>query len=242
MDIILCGYHWTGCRALEILLEAGHRVYVYTHESRNGIADLEGLCRKRGIGYTFEKISIENLPYRPDAICSVYYRYIISQKVIDAVEGKIFNLHPSLLPEYRGCSSLTWALINGEKECGFTYHYIEERCDTGDIIIQKAIKIEDFDTQLTLYHRVMFEAMSYFEEALGKVLRGDPGVRQTGEGSWYRRGCPLDGELTDDMDDELQERFIRAMIYPPYPPAVYRGSQIETIAELERRKADSGEH
>ena len=87
---------------------------------------------------------------------------MIKQDVIDIVNGKIFNLHPALLPKYRGCSSVTWAMINGEKECGFTYHYIDKGCDTGKIILQKAIKIEDFDTQLTLYNRVMFESMDYF--------------------------------------------------------------------------------
>lgn len=240
MNIVLCGYHWTGCKALEMLLRAGNEVYVYTHKSQNGIADLEGFCRKNGIGYTFEKISMDNLPYKPDVICSIYYRYIISREVIDVVEGKIFNLHPSLLPKYRGCSSLTWALIHGERECGFTYHYIDEGCDTGNIIIQKAIKIEEFDTQLTLYHKVMFEAMLCFEDALDKVLSGDRGVPQIGIGSLYKRGCPLNGEITDDMDDEFQERFVRAMIYPPYPSASYKGSMIETLAELEQMKSISG--
>lgn len=42
MKIILCGYHWTGCKALELLLQEGHDVYVYTHTTQNYIADLEG--------------------------------------------------------------------------------------------------------------------------------------------------------------------------------------------------------
>ena len=146
MKIILCGYHWTGCKALELLLEEGHEVYVYTHETENYVADLEGLCVRKNIKYSLEKIQVSNMPFIPDVICSVYYRYRIKKDVIDAVNGKIFNLHPALLPKYRGCSSLTWAMINGEKECGFTYHYIDMGCDTGNTILQKKIKIEDFDT------------------------------------------------------------------------------------------------
>lgn len=85
------------------------------------------------------------MPFVPDVICSIYYRYIIGNDVIETVDGRIFNLHPALLPKYRGCSSLTWAMINGEKECGYTYHYINKTCDIGDIIFQNKITIEEFE-------------------------------------------------------------------------------------------------
>ena len=135
MKVILCGYHWTGCKALELLIEDGHEVFVYTHKTENQIADLEGLCIKKQIAYTLDRIKVENLPFVPDIICSIYYRYITDSNVISSVNGKIFNLYPALLPSYRGCSSLTWAMINGEKECGFTFHYIDAGCDTGKVII-----------------------------------------------------------------------------------------------------------
>ena len=70
-------------------------------------------------------------------ICSIYYRYIIEEEIINCVNGKIFNLHPSLLPNYKGCSSLTWAMINGEAEVGYSYHYIDVTLDTGNVILQK---------------------------------------------------------------------------------------------------------
>ena len=111
MRIILCGYHWTGCKALELLLAEGHEVYVYTHETENSIADLEGLCIRKNVGYTLDKISADNLPFVPDMICSVYYRWIIKPDVLQLAKGRAFNLHPALLPKYRGCSSLTWAMI-----------------------------------------------------------------------------------------------------------------------------------
>lgn len=231
MKIILCGYHWTGCKALELLLDEGHEVFVYTHATENGIADLEGLCIRRNVLYTKDKIAAENLPFAPDIICSIYYRWIIKQEIIDIVKGKIFNLHPSLLPKYRGCSSLTWAMINGEKECGFTYHYVDAGCDTGKIILQKKVRIENFDTQLTLYNRVMFESMKFFLTALGLVKDGYPGTEQVGSPTYYKRGCPLNGEITNFMDEEMRERFISAMCYPPYPAAVYQGKEIKTYKE-----------
>ncbi len=226
--------------ALDRLLNMGHEVYVYTHKSENLVADLEGLCLKRGVAYTFNKLSVSNLPFIPDIICSIYYRYIFGKEIIDLVKGKIFNLHPSLLPKYRGCSSLTWAIINGEGECGFTYHYVDEGCDTGNIILQNSIKIEDFDTQLTLYHRVMFKAMDSFDEAFDLVAKGVKGIPQVGKSSYYKRGCPLDGIITDDMDSSFQERMVRAMIYPPYRVARYRGYEIETLKELQEKGDNIG--
>lgn len=231
--IILCGYHWAGCKALELLLAQGYEVFVYTHETSNSCPDLEGLCTKWGIPYSLEKIGTNNMPFVPDMICSIYYRYIIGKEVIDCVDGKIFNLHPALLPKYRGCSSLTWAMINGEKECGFTFHYVDSGCDTGCIILQKRIPIEDFDTQLTLYNRVMFESMHEFLTVCEKVLAGEPGQEQVGEPICYKRGCPYDGVIDLSWDDQKIERFIRAMIYPPYQPAEIMGQHFFTMKEYE---------
>lgn len=240
MRVILCGYHWTGCKALELLLEEGHDVFVYTHETENCVADLEGLCIRKGVPYSLNKITSDNLPFIPDMICSIYYRWIIKKDVIEIVKGRIFNLHPALLPKYRGCSSLTWAMINGEKECGFTYHYIDEGCDTGNIIIQKSIKIEDFDTQLTLYNRVMFESMNCFLEAVNMVAAGFVGIRQSGIATEYRRGCPLEGKIDDSMNDEMKERFVRAMCYPPYPAAQYNNQEIRTFRDLQEKMPRGG--
>lgn len=136
MKVILCGYHWTGCKALEILRKSNHDLYVFTHESPYNIPSLADYCKKIHIPFSLENISKAELPFMPDVICSISYRYIIKRHIIDSCKGKIFNLHPSLLPKYRGCSSLTWSMINGEKNVGYTYHYIDAGTDTGDIIIQ----------------------------------------------------------------------------------------------------------
>ena len=231
MKVILCGYHWTGCNALEWLISKKYELFVYTHNTNNSIADLEGYCIKMNIPYSLDKISINNIPFVPDVICSVYYRYIISEDIIKMVKGKIFNLHPSLLPKYRGCSSLTWAMINGEVECGYTFHYIDSGCDTGDIILQKSIEIYEYDTQLTLYNRVMFEAMQSFPIAFKMVIEGYAGRKQIGSESYYKRGCPFEGKIIDEMEEKMKERFIRAMIYPPYPSAKYKGKEIKTYKE-----------
>lgn len=241
MKVILCGYNWTGCKALDILISLGHEVFVFTHDGPYHVPSLINLCQKLGVPYSTENISKSTLPFIPDVICSIYYRYIINKPVIDSCGGKIFNLHPSLLPKYRGCSSLTWALIHGEPYAGFSYHYIDEGCDTGNVLLQKKIKIEDWDTQQSLYMRTMFESMVHFPTALKMVLNEEKGEPQIGNATYFQRGCPLGGEIDPNWDMLATERFIRAMNYPPYPPARFNNESIYTIEQFIKLKKGSDE-
>lgn len=231
MRVILCGYNWVGCKSLKTLIEKGHEVFVYTHENPSHVNSLIELCEKLKVRYSTERISSSIIPFKPDIICSIYYRYIIPNDLIEIVQGKIFNLHPSLLPDYRGCSSLTWAMINGEKKVGFTYHYIDQNIDTGRIILQKELEIEDWDTQVTLYHRTMFEAGKDFYTAFQMVQNEFPGHIQRSTGNYYKRGCPFNGEINPEWDQSRIERFIRAMNYPPLTPAKLGGKEIKTFSE-----------
>lgn len=239
MRVILCGYNWVGCKALDTLVSQGHEVFVFTHESPYHIPSVIATCQKLKVPYSTENISKAILPFNPDVICSIYYRDIIKKHVIDSCGGRIFNLHPSLLPKYRGCSSLTWAMINGEMEAGFTYHYIDEGCDTGSILLQKPIKIEEWDTQQSLYMRVMFESMNSFQEVFDMVVTGERGRQQVGDSSHYPRGCPHGGDIDPTWNLEKIERFIRAMNYPPYPPARLAGRYVYTIDEYLQLISDS---
>lgn len=231
MKVILCGFNWSGCKALDLLLNQGHEVFVYTHEAPRHMPCLISFCMKRNIHFSTRNISQSELPFTPDIICSIYYRYIINNNIIKKCGGKIFNLHPSLLPKYRGCSSVTWAMIEGETESGFTYHYINDRCDSGPIILQKPITIEEWDTQQSLYMRVMHESMKYFQEAFNAVANGFPGIPQVGESNYYPRQCPYLGQIDTGWDENKIERFIRAMIYPPYPPANFHSHEIYTMED-----------
>lgn len=231
MKVILCGYHWSGCKALASLVSQGHELFVFTHDAPFHVPSVVETCRKMGIPYSTQDISEARLPFAPDVVCSIYYRYIIKKHIIEGCQGRIFNLHPSLLPKYRGCSSLTWAMIDGEAEAGFSYHYIDEGCDTGPILLQRRVPIEMWDTQQSLYMRVMFESMACFEEAFDMVAAGTPGIPQSGDASFHSRQCPHDGNIDPAWSPERIERFIRAMNYPPYPPARIDGREVRTVDE-----------
>lgn len=66
-----------------------------------------------------------------------------------------FNLHASLLPQYRGAAPINWAIINGEKQTGVTTFFIEEKIDTGAIILQESIEIDAYETAGTLHDKLM---------------------------------------------------------------------------------------
>lgn len=228
--VVLCGFHWSGCKAMDLLLEQGASVEVFTHESPSHVPDLFAYAKRKAVKVTTETISLDCLECRPDLICSIYYRNKIPFDVIkNSTHGGI-NLHPSLLPEYRGCSSLTWAMVNGEDFAGYTYHYLDDRFDNGNILIQELYPIEPFDLQSTLYQRTMFRAMNRFLDAVTLALSGDEGRAQVGNVSYYKRGAPYGGVIDPSWSVDMVERFIRAMTNPPYPPAEYEGEPVHDLA------------
>jgi methionyl-tRNA formyltransferase len=81
---------------------------------------------------------------QPDLIIIVAFR-ILPKEVFTIPKYGTFNLHASLLPRYRGAAPINWAIIKGEKETGVTTFFLKEKVDTGNIILQKKIPIEDED-------------------------------------------------------------------------------------------------
>jgi methionyl-tRNA formyltransferase len=89
--------------------------------------------------------------YDADIYVVVAYGRIIPRNVFEYPRLKTINLHPSLLPKYRGAAPVQWALINGERETGVTVQLINEELDAGDIIVQERIALDDAMTAGDLY-------------------------------------------------------------------------------------------
>jgi methionyl-tRNA formyltransferase len=82
-----------------------------------------------------------------------------------------FNLHASLLPQYRGAAPINWAIINGEKKTGLTTFFIEKQIDTGAIILQRKIIINPDDTAGELHERLMVSGAELVIETCNKILK-----------------------------------------------------------------------
>ena len=237
--LVLCAYNDIGCRVLEHVVTRNDidELFVYTHEPAPDVEDVRGIAEEHGVAWSTENVSRAALPFEPDVVASVYYRYIIKQNVIDACGGRIFNTHPSLLPRHRGCSSVPFAIIEGDEVTGITYHYIDAGIDTGPILLQVPIPIGAQETQAELFARCMDVGAQHWPEALERVLAGDPGTPQEGETCYHPREAPLGGVIDESWPDDQVERFIRAMTYPPRPYATYRGTEVKTMDEYLRLRA-----
>lgn len=240
IKLFLCAYQKVGCEVLNHIL---HRqdiadLAVFTHESPTHVQSLSACADGALVWQTTASVNKSDVwPFQPDIIASVYYRNIIKPQVIESVSGKVFNLHPSLLPKYRGCSSLTWALINGDDVAGVTYHYIDAGVDTGNIILQAAMQIGPDDTQAGLYNRAMDLGAQFWPAAFELVKTGFAGVEQVGLASHHPRGAPYDGEIQEEWTHVQVKRFIRAMTNPPLAPAKYRGEPVYSFADYVRLKS-----
>lgn len=99
-------------------------------------------------------------------VCS--FNYKVPEILLNSVKDGFINVHPSLLPEYRGPNPYSWTIINDEKETGVTLHFMNENFDTGDIINQKKLAISKDDTMGTLFNRLNILALDMLMETLKK--------------------------------------------------------------------------
>ncbi len=101
-----------------------------------------------------------------DIFLVVSYGKILSKEVISRARKLCINIHASLLPEYRGAAPIHWVLISGEKRTGVTFIRMNEHMDRGDIIFQKAIRIEANDNALTLEDKLSALSSGYINTIL----------------------------------------------------------------------------
>ncbi len=118
-----------------------------------------------------EKIILEELEKNNiELICLAGFMKILSKDFIKKFWGKIINIHPSLLPKYKGLNTHQRAIDNKEKYSGCTVHYVNSKLDDGKIILQKKIKIFKNDNKNKLTRRVLKHEHILYPIALKKVL------------------------------------------------------------------------
>ena len=95
---------------------------------------------------------------------------ILSKLFIKNFKGKILNIHPSLLPKYKGLNTHQRVLNKKEKYSGCTVHYVTSKLDSGKIIIQKKVKISKKDTPKTLAKKILKQEHKLYPKALIKIF------------------------------------------------------------------------
>lgn len=104
--------------------------------------------------------------YEVDGILLAGYMRILLPRFVQAYRGKILNVHPSLLPAFKGMQAQKQALLHGVKYTGCTVHFVDEGMDTGPIIAQAVVPVYEDDTVDTLSKRILHEEHRIYPEAV----------------------------------------------------------------------------
>jgi len=170
------------------------------------------LREKEEVVYTEDKITIDFVKQvNPEFIVSYNYKYLISEKVISFVDGKAVNLHISYLPWNRGAHPNVWSFLEDSPK-GVSIHHIDEGVDTGDIIVQKKVYIdEDKETLKSSYEKLHRELQNLFKENWEKIKRGKikPKKQIGGGGIHYKRDYKLFEPLIREKRWDIQIRELK---------------------------------
>ncbi len=234
MNIIFLGEDSFSAHVLSTVLELNHSVKkVITIAYENNIHKrLELVAQKNSIPYyrvaqINSDVSLRIIrEVQPDLIFSAHFQQLLHTELLRIPKIGCINLHPSLLPKYRGMSPQHWPIINRDSETGVSIHFVNEDVDAGKIIIQKKITIPQ-NCYVSDLQRLMLPVYAEAtKEALELVNQGYQGFPQvTANESHYGRLKPSDVMITENMGVEEAYALIRAASNP-YFGATFDGVKI----------------
>ena len=111
-----------------------------------------------------------------DFVCLAGYMRLLSPCFISSFQGRILNIHPSLLPSFPGLDAQRQAIAHGTKFSGCTVHFVDDTLDGGPIIAQRVVPVFDDDSEETLAARILEQEHTLYAEALALVVSGDYSV------------------------------------------------------------------
>ena len=118
----------------------------------------------------FEQIALKEIKEKKiSLICLAGFMKILSKNFLRSFEGKIINIHPSLLPKYKGLDTFKRVLKNNDSFTGCTVHYVDEKLDNGRIILKKRVEIKNQDKEISLKKKVQAEEHKAYSMAIRKV-------------------------------------------------------------------------
>ena len=116
------------------------------------------------------KIILELKKNKINFICLAGFMKILSKNFIKSFKGKILNIHPSLLPRFKGLNTHERVIKNNETYSGCTVHFVNSKLDSGKIILQKKVKINKNDTPRTLSKKILIQEHKLYPKAILKIF------------------------------------------------------------------------
>lgn len=160
----------------------------------------------------------------PEIIFCIGGTQLIPREVLNIPKLGCINIHPALLPKYRGRFSTVHAIANGEKYTGVTIHWMNQSIDSGPIIMQERFPIDKNDTAKSLYDKFTKVGLKLFKEFVRIWLTSQkiPSIAQNEtKSSYYPKGLPNEGQINWSWSGKRIRDFIRSMTFEPFPPAEF---------------------
>ena len=229
MRVVFLGNHTVGVRVLQAMSEAAEVVGVVAHpaDPEDGVRyeSVFDLARERGwnvIRGNGREVRLLDFIWaaRPDLLWITDFRYLLSREVLALAPLGAVNLHPSLLPAYRGRAAINWAILNGETRLGLTAHFVDEGIDSGEIIEQVSYELRDdedvgdaLNILYPLYISLTENILAYFQS--GTVPRT---LQDQGRATVFPARRPEDGVIDWKQSARSIFNLVRA-VAAPYPGA-----------------------
>ena len=219
------------------------------HDDAYGYASIHDVATQHDIP-VFEPPSIDRRciefvhDLAPELIVSTYYRNILPAALLEIPPLGCINVHPGRLPYYRGPIPTFWALVNGETSCAVTLHVMDAGVDTGPIIAQEDIPIDDDDTGFTLSARAMHAGHALLMRHIDAVLRGEirPEPQDPTTGSYFGSFSERLRQIDWRRPSRAIFNQVRALTHPYAGGLTFSGERplvIWRVQEMERGYAVS---
>ena len=227
---VVFGYHEMGFACLSELLALGAPIAALFTHADNPAEEIwwrpcRELARQHGIAVyvtdSFDDAWLARIAaMQPSILYSLFYRKLLPEELLRIAPLGSFNLHPSLLPKYRGRAPINWMIINGEREAGVTLHHMVARADAGDIVAQRTVEITENETAMTLYQKLVPIGASIIREYHPLIVAGlaPRRAQDLKAGSYFGGRRPEDGRIDWTWPAQRIFNLIRGVTHP-YPGA-----------------------
>jgi methionyl-tRNA formyltransferase len=167
----------------------------------------------------------------PDLIITADYGQIIPRQILEIPKSGCLNLHPSLLPKYRGPSPIQTAILNGDKKTGLTIILMDAKMDHGPIVAQEEMVIQDNDNSQTLGKKLSEQAAGLLAKTLPRYLEREiePCLQSESRASYTKILTRQNGQIDLNKEAEKIQRMVRA--FYPWPGAwlIINGRRVKIL-------------